>query len=156
MIVQRPIVRQTDMVQGRLIPIDLVNRLRNDPAWSGAVAHLEQGVLGLGIKYREDPKVQPVNEIKDELDELKDQVRDLRFKINSEKLKVDDTVAEQIRTVSTKISQIKKQRKPCRRAKDPTKSSIQVSKKFKTFLKEMKGDMTYEEFIVDKMKDSLL
>ena len=149
MIISRPMARQVNAVQRRLIPIETVERLRHDPAWSGAVRHLEQGVLGLGINYKKEIAKKDHfldQQIVSELMRLRGQVRELRERVRDE----ESGLETQVKSLGAKLRESKSA--PKKACKDPTRTTIQVSMKFKQFLKEVKGKKSYEEFIVEKME----
>lgn len=153
--------RQVFIPKSRLIPVDTVNRLRHDAAWSEAVYHLEQGLLGLGIRYTEErmAKTEEIdNAIKEELSELRSQVRQLRSKISAENILLEANVKHEVNEIGAKVSQLKEdvESMPKEKADKPVKkpsnkTSIQVSREFKHLLKGMKGSRSYEELIREKM-----
>lgn len=158
---RQPIARRLVIVNNRQVPIETVNRLRYDPAWSRAVKHLEQGLLGLRIKYKED--CEKTNEedqdLKDELKELRSQVRKLKSMIAADNVSIESDVKNEVRKLGDKMAEFKKEanlepkkklhysvRKP-----KSNKTSIQVSREFKMMLKVLKGTKSYEELIREKM-----
>lgn len=160
--IKQPVERNAHITESRLIPIDMVNRLRHDDAWSEAVQHLEQGLLGLGIKYTQEckAKTEEIDQaIHDELSELRFQVRELRLNIRADNMGIEAEIKDEVRKMGVKVNELKEQvesepktevKKPMRKAIS-NKTSIQVSREFKHLLKVMKGKKSYEELLKDKM-----
>jgi hypothetical protein len=135
----------------KYVPIDLVEKLRFDPAWAGVIQHLEQGKLGLKIVYPA-VKAQPVAEVDHKaVKEVKDiekmvlsEVSQLRAEVSRLAIKeVNDEVA----SIKSDVKEIKKKPKIVR---DPTKTSIQVSWDTKGRLKVIKGAKSYDELLKER------
>ena len=158
---RQPIARRFAIVDSRQVPIETVNRLRYDPAWSQAVKHLEQGLLGLRISYKEDcEKVHETDQaVKDEIKELKSQVRMLRSRLAADSASIGSDVKDEVRKLGDKVAELKnedalepkKKVQPSVRKHKSNKTSIQVSREFKMMLKVLKGTKSYEELIREKM-----
>jgi hypothetical protein len=171
---QAPIARQGAMDSYRYVPIEVVEKLRHDPAWTEVIMHLEQGRLGMGIKY---PEVEVIKEevkevdqkIKEEVKELKAEVKELKAKVIEDICVIEAGVKNEVRKmeagkVSDDVRELKAQvndlkskevRKEVKqiypkKARDPTITTIQVSKEFKKKLKILKGSKTYEELLKER------
>ncbi|MBN2202703.1 MAG: hypothetical protein JW700_00755 [Candidatus Aenigmarchaeota archaeon] len=167
--------RNVFVPDGRIVHIDTINRLRQDDAWKGAVQHLEQGLLGLGIRYEDKRPVviKTTDEsARREIVELRRQLRDMKrmlcYKrpaaenaIKSSVLEMNEKVAE-LRQEMKKLNKVPLQKavesktevkktKPRHSKKSSKKTSIQISNEFKQLLKAMKGEMTYEELLKERM-----
>ena len=158
-----PQIRQNNNVRSRLIPIEVVERLRYDPAWSEAVQHLEQGLLGLGINYAKYDKKSDSDELeqtlKDEIDNLKTQISELRSKVRQDSMIIESGVRDEVQRIGDKVTQLREdvkrvpkqtKQKPCRKS-NTDRTSIQVSREFKQLLKVMKGKRSYEDLLREKM-----